>query len=236
MVVRVAWRAVASGASRVVVCGDDEQILDACRRRGLESILTSAEHESGTDRLSEAARLLNLEADRIVVNVQGDEPLIPPETIRAVAQLLESRADCDIATCAHRLDVRDELFDPNVVKVVTDAAGTALLFSRAPIPWFRDRFEAAWSAPRGTVEAILPPEYFALRHVGLYAYRVEFLLRFSQLPPAPLESIEKLEQLRAMWHGSRVAVLTMDSPLPPGVDTSEDLARVVAILARHAAP
>jgi 3-deoxy-manno-octulosonate cytidylyltransferase (CMP-KDO synthetase) len=178
-------------------------------------------------------RALQGDADRVIANVQADEPLIPPDAIRAVAQLLEARADCDIATCAHRLHLRDELFDPNVVKVVVDAAGTALLFSRAPIPWSRDEFAGAWSAPPGSQAQILPPEYLALRHVGLYAYRAEFLGRFSQFQPAPLEVAEKLEQLRALWHGSRIAVMTMDSPLPPGVDTPEDLTRVRSMLAHH---
>jgi 3-deoxy-manno-octulosonate cytidylyltransferase (CMP-KDO synthetase) len=234
MVVRVAWRAVASGAARVVVCADDEQILAACRRHGLEAILTAADHETGTDRLCEAARLLDLAPDLIVVNVQGDEPLIPPEAIRAVAELLEARADCDIATCAHRLHLRDELFDPNVVKVVTDAGGTALLFSRAPIPWSRELFAGAWSARPAGLPEILPPEVEAMRHVGLYAYRAEFLLRFSRLQPAPIEQAEKLEQLRALWHGSRIAVMRVDSALPPGVDTADDLARVRAVLAPNA--
>jgi 3-deoxy-manno-octulosonate cytidylyltransferase (CMP-KDO synthetase) len=200
----------------------------------VEAILTAASHETGTDRLSEAARLLALAPDLIVVNVQGDEPLIPPESIRAVAALLQARADCDIATCAHRLHLRDELFDPNVVKVVTDAGGTALLFSRAPIPWSRDLFAGAWAVQDGGIARILPPEVEALRHVGLYAYRAEFLLRFSQLAPAPLEQAEKLEQLRALWHGSRIAVMQVDSALPPGVDTPADLARVRSLLAPHA--
>ncbi len=226
MVVRVAQQAIASGAARVVVCADDARILAACERHGVQAMLTAAGHATGTDRLSEAALALGLHADQIVVNVQGDEPLIPPDAIGAVARLLHTRADCDIATCAHRLGRRDELFDPNVVKVVTDARGTALLFSRAPIPWARDDF-----GPGTTAASALPAHYEALRHVGLYAYRAAFLQRFGQLAPAPIERAEKLEQLRALWHGSRIAVMRIDAPLPPGVDTPEDLERVRSILA-----
>jgi 3-deoxy-manno-octulosonate cytidylyltransferase (CMP-KDO synthetase) len=179
----------------------------------------------------------------VVVNVQADEPLIDPATIGAVARLLQARPECDIATVAHPLRRLEELFDPNVVKVVTDAAGLALLFSRAPIPWSREHFAvAAGSAggqarrsPRGEGGSRAgdqwPPDLQALRHVGLYAYRAGFLQRFRQLSPAPIERAEKLEQLRALWHGSRIAVLQVDASLPPGVDTPEDLARVRALLA-----
>ncbi len=232
MVVRVARRAAASGARRVVVCADDARVTAACRQHGVESILTAVEHPSGTDRLSEAARQLALDPAAIVVNVQGDEPLIEPETIRAVARQLQARPDCDIATVAHPLHGLDQLFDPNVVKVVTDASGLALLFSRAPIPWSRDQFGDAWRGlGGGGAGAPLPEGLPALRHVGLYAYRAGFLQRFRQLAPAPIELAEKLEQLRALWHGSRIAVVRIDSPLPPGVDTPEDLARVRALLA-----
>jgi len=232
MVVRVAWRAVQSGAARVVVCCDDEQILLACRRHGVEALLTAADHSCGTDRLSEAARLLRLDEDQVVVNVQGDEPLIPPQAIRTVATLLDARADCELATCAHRLHLRAALFDPNVVKVVVDSGGTALFFSRAPIPWSRELFATAESAFADAADAQLPPEFPALRHVGLYAYRAGFLARFNALAPAPLEIAEKLEQLRALWYGSRIAVATIDNALPPGVDTAEDLERVRGVLAR----
>jgi 3-deoxy-manno-octulosonate cytidylyltransferase (CMP-KDO synthetase) len=228
MVVRVARRAAASGAQRVVVCADDPRIRVACQQHGVESILTSPEHPSGTDRLSEAVTQLGLDPSALIVNVQGDEPLIEPATISAVARLLQQRSDCDIATVAHPLQRTEELFDPNVVKVVTDAAGLALLFSRAPIPWSRDHFG---DAGRGTVVDRWPDDLPALRHVGLYAYRAGFLQRFRQLTPAPIELAEKLEQLRALWHGVRIAVMKIDSPMPPGVDTPEDLARVRALLA-----
>ena len=232
MVVRVARQAAASGASRVVVCADDVRILAACRQHGVESILTEVGHPSGTDRLSEAAEQLGLQASDVVVNVQADEPLIDPATIGAVARLLQARPECDIATVAHPLRRLEELFDPNVVKVVTDAAGLALLFSRAPIPWSREHFAvAAGSAGGSRAGDQWPPDLQALRHVGLYAYRAGFLQRFRQLSPAPIERAEKLEQLRALWHGSRIAVLQVDASLPPGVDTPEDLARVRALLA-----
>lgn len=219
MVVHVARRATASGAARVVVCGDDARILDACRRHGVEAVLTSAAHASGTDRLAEAAAALRLPASQIVVNVQGDEPLIPPHAVAAVARLLERRKDCDIATCAHPIDRLEELFDPNVVKVVLDRDGTALLFSRAPIPWHRDAFAADPGARSGPLDA----RHGALRHVGLYAYRATFLLQFNRLQPAPIETLEMLEQLRALWNGSRIAVERLDGALPRGVDTPEDL-------------
>jgi 3-deoxy-manno-octulosonate cytidylyltransferase (CMP-KDO synthetase) len=232
MVVRVARQAAASGASRVVVCADDARILAACRQHGVESILTSAEHPSGTDRLSEAAQQLGLEPSALVVNVQGDEPLIDPAVIRGVAHLLQARPECDIATVAHPLHRLDQLFDPNVVKVVVDAGGLALLFSRAPIPWSRDHF-ADWPAfaPGAVAPGAKAGELPALRHVGLYAYRARFLQRFRQLSPAPIELAEKLEQLRALWHGSRIAVMQIDASMPPGIDTPEDLARVRALLA-----
>ncbi len=232
MVVRVARQAEASGASRVVVCADDQRLLAACREHGVESILTGTEHPSGTDRLAEAAQRLDLDPCAVVVNVQCDEPLIDPATIRAVAQLLQARSECDIATVAHPLNNLQELFDPNVVKVVTNAVGLALLFSRAPIPWSRDHFANAWrdgSALQST--GTWPDDLQALRHVGRYAYRVGFLQRFRQLAPAPIELAEKLEQLRALWYGSLIAVMRIDSALPPGVDTPEDLARVRALLA-----
>jgi 3-deoxy-manno-octulosonate cytidylyltransferase (CMP-KDO synthetase) len=248
MVVRVARQAAASGASRVVVCADDVRILTACRQHGVESILTEIGHPSGTDRLSEAAEQLGLQASDVVVNVQADEPLIDPATIGAVARLLQARPECDIATVAHPLRRLEELFDPNVVKVVTDAAGLALLFSRAPIPWSRENFAVAPGSAGGHARRSpqgeggrpagdqWPADLQALRHVGLYAYRAGFLQRFRQLSPAPIELAEKLEQLRALWHGSRIAVLQVDASLPPGVDTPQDLARVRALLAGAAEP
>jgi 3-deoxy-manno-octulosonate cytidylyltransferase (CMP-KDO synthetase) len=223
MVVRVAQRARASGAARVVVAADDAQIASACQLHGVEAVLTSPHHETGTDRLAEAAALLGLAADEVVVNVQGDEPLLPPAVIDDVAALLVRHADCDIATAAHPISDAAEFFNPNVVKVVTDRDGRALYFSRAPIPWARDAFAVS----RDT----LPADLGARRHVGLYAYRVGFLRRFPTLTPDPLETCERLEQLRALAHGHRIVVLGLDAALPPGVDTPADLDRVRALFA-----
>jgi len=224
MVVRVAQRAQQSGASRVVVAADSDEIVAACRLHGVQALLTSPAHPTGTDRLAEAAAQLALDDSEIVVNVQGDEPLIPPATVAAVARLLQERSDCGIATAAHALHDAAEFFSPNVVKVVTDRMGRALLFSRAPIPWSRDAFAQTHDA--------LPAGLPALRHVGLYAYRAGFLRAYPRLPRAPIEAHESLEQLRALWHGVGIAVLALDAPLPPGVDTQADLDRVRTLLAR----
>lgn len=223
LVVRAAQRAAAAGARRVVVAADGEEIAAACRAHGVEVVLTSPAHPTGTDRLAEACALLDLADDAIVVNVQGDEPLIPPTVIADVAALLARQPDCAIATAAHSLHDAAEFFSPNVVKVVVDRAGRALLFSRAPIPWARDAF----AADRSTLPAGLP----ALRHVGLYAYRAAFLRAYPKLARDPLEVFESLEQLRALAHGYRIAVLMLAAALPPGVDTPEDLERARAAIA-----
>ena len=232
MVVRVARRAAASGARRVVVCADSARILDACHLHGVEAILTDDRHPTGTDRLAQACRLLELDAQALVVNVQGDEPLIPPSVIRAVAAALAGDPHCDIATAAHALGDAREFFDPNVVKVVRDARGRALLFSRAPIPWARDAFAANGTLPQ-TRPAALPAQLPALRHVGLYAYRVAYLLRFPQLSRPAIEELESLEQLRALYHGNAITVMELSAPLPAGVDTPADLERVRQALAHH---
>ncbi len=229
MVVRVARRAAASGAGRVVVCADSARVLDACHRHGVQAILTDDRHPTGTDRLAQACALLGLAPDALVVNVQGDEPLIPPAVIRAVAAVLAADPQCDIATAAHPLEDVREFFDPNVVKVVCDARGRALLFSRAPIPWPRDAFAGAAGAP----PAALPPGLPALRHVGLYAYRVAYLQRFPMLARPAIEAFESLEQLRALHHGSAIAVMPLTGALPAGVDTPADLERVRQLLAHH---
>lgn len=223
MVVRVADRARESGADRVVIATDDERVMAAARAHGVEALMTRADHPTGTDRLAEAAALLGLSPDAIVVNVQGDEPLLEPALIRRMAELLARHADASIATACHPIDDAAEAFNTNVVKVVRDANGYALYFSRAPIPWARDAFAASREA--------LPEGLPILRHYGLYAYRVAFLARFPELAPAPIERFEALEQLRALWHGHRIVVdLTMGTPAP-GVDTPEDLERVRAIYA-----
>ena len=224
MVVRVARAAAASGAERVAVAADSAEIVDACSAHGVEALLTRADHASGTDRLAEAVEHLGLADDALVVNVQGDEPLMPAAVVRRVAEALAQRTDCAIATACHPLHDAAEFFSPNVVKVVTDANGRALYFSRAPIPWSRDAFAADRDR--------LPPGLPARRHVGLYAYRAGFLRRFPQLPPAPLEQHESLEQLRALAHGFGIAVIELPEALPPGVDTPEDLERVRALLLR----
>ncbi|MGE5339037.1 MAG: 3-deoxy-manno-octulosonate cytidylyltransferase, partial [Gemmatimonadota bacterium] len=198
----------------------------ACTAHGVAAVLTSPRHATGTDRLAETAQQLGLPDDSIVVNVQGDEPLIPPGVIDDVAQLLLERPECAMATAAHAMTDAVEFFSANVVKVVTDAAGRALLFSRAPIPWSRDAFVHG----RDRLPADLP----TLRHIGLYAYRAGFLRSYPGLPVAPIEMHESLEQLRALWHGHGIAVLTLSSPLPPGVDTAEDLEQVRAIFAAGA--
>jgi 3-deoxy-manno-octulosonate cytidylyltransferase (CMP-KDO synthetase) len=223
MVVRVARRAAASGASLVVVATDSDEVLAACQCFGVAAVRTRADHPTGTDRLAEAVDTLQLADEAIVVNLQGDEPLLPPQVVTRVAGLLAQRPDCAMATAAHPLADAAEFFDPNVVKVVTDAGGRALLFSRAPIPWARDAFAAARDR--------LPEGLPAWRHVGLYAYRAGFLRRFPGLPRAPIEEQENLEQLRALWHGFGIAVLPLAEPLPPGVDTPEDLQKVRALLA-----
>jgi len=214
MIVRTAQRAAASRASRVVVAADDDEIVAACAARGVAALLTAKTHASGSDRIAEAAAALGLGDDEIVVNVQGDEPLIEPALIDACAALLAERRDCVMSTAAHAIADADEFANPNVVKVVVDAAGRALYFSRAPIPWPRD---AGRVDPSATTS---PP----LRHVGLYAYRAGFLRRFPTLAASPLEETERLEQLRVLWHGERIAVHV--SALAPGVgvDTEEDLA------------
>jgi 3-deoxy-manno-octulosonate cytidylyltransferase (CMP-KDO synthetase) len=224
MVVRVARGATASGAAQVVVAADSREIVDACSAHGVEALLTRVDHATGTDRLAEAVGRLGLADDAIVVNVQGDEPLMPAAVVRRVADTLADRTDCAIATACHPLHDATEFFNPNVVKVVTDATGRALYFSRAPIPWARDAF----SVHRDR----LPPGLPARRHIGLYAYRAGFLRRFPELPPAPLEQYECLEQLRALAHGFGIAVLELPEALPPGVDTAEDLERVRALIAR----
>jgi 3-deoxy-manno-octulosonate cytidylyltransferase (CMP-KDO synthetase) len=216
MIVRVAQRAALSAATRVVVATDAPEVRAACEAHGVNAVMTRADHPSGSDRLAEAVDLLGLADADLVVNVQGDEPLIAPSMIDACAQRLATSPECVMATVGHALDDAAEFANPNVVKLVMDAAGRALYFSRAPIPWWRD----GAGAPRG-----------ALRHVGLYAYRAGFLRRFPQLPASPLEQTESLEQLRVLWHGERIAVHVSAEKPGPGVDTPEDLARVRALMA-----
>jgi 3-deoxy-manno-octulosonate cytidylyltransferase (CMP-KDO synthetase) len=223
MVVRVAQRASKSSAARVVVAADSPAIVAACETHGVAALLTRTDHPSGSDRLAEACSLLGLGAQDIVVNVQGDEPLIDPALIDAVAGLLENRADCAMSTAAHAIDQLADFLSPHVVKVVLDAQNTALYFSRAPIPVGRDFHGEAW----WDTSSLPKP----LRHVGIYGYRVGFLQTFPTLPQAPLEQLESLEQLRALWHGHRIAVHITLNPPGVGVDTPEDLERVRRLLA-----
>jgi 3-deoxy-manno-octulosonate cytidylyltransferase (CMP-KDO synthetase) len=225
MIVRVAERARGSGAARIVVATDDERIRDAVTAHGFESVMTRSDHATGTDRLAEAAVRLRLPADHVVVNVQGDEPLLEPALIRQMARLLEGAGDAAMATACHPIDDPHEAFNPNVVKVVLDARGYALYFSRATIPWARDAFAA--DSER------IPPGLPLYRHYGLYAYRVSFLLDYPALPPAPIERFEALEQLRALWHGHRIVVAVTDGTPAPGVDTEQDLERVRALYAER---
>ena len=223
MVVRVAERALASGATRVVVATDDERVRAAVAAHGMLACMTRADHPTGTDRLSEAAIALGLADNEIVVNVQGDEPLLDPALMRSMASLLEAHRDAAIATACHPIGDVAEAFNPNVVKVVLDERRNALYFSRATIPWARDAFAGgATAVPEGL------PLY---RHYGLYAYRVRFLLAYPTLSSAPIERFEALEQLRALWHGYRIVVEIAAGTPAPGVDTPEDLERVRALFA-----
>ena len=224
MVVRVAQRAAMSHAQQVVVAADDPSIVAACTRYGVRALLTRVDHASGSDRLAEACVQLGLDGDAAVVNVQGDEPLIDPALIDACAALLDRHPDCAMATAAHPIDSLADYLNPNVVKVVLDAAGRALLFSRAPLPWWRD---GPLNASGGLTALPDPPP---LRHVGLYAYRAAFLRRFPSLAMAPLERIEALEQLRVLWHGERIVVHVSAQAPGAGVDTPADLERVRSLL------
>ena len=219
-------RSSASGARSVVIATDHPTILEAARRFGAVARLTSAEHPSGTDRLAELAALEGWGESDIVVNVQGDEPLIPPALIRQAAGLLAARPGADIATLATPIGALEEFLDPNVVKVVTDAAGRALYFSRAPIPWCREGARAGLASQRQFTGA--------RRHIGLYAYRVGALARLAALAPSPLELAERLEQLRALEQGLRIAVADACEPPGPDVNTAEDLARVAALISAEA--
>lgn len=229
MVVRVAQRCAASQAARIVVAADDAEIVAACAQHGVQALLTRTDHATGSDRLAEACDLLGLPDDAHVVNVQGDEPLIDPALIDACAALLAARPECVMSTAAHPIDSLEEFANPNVVKVVTDAAGRALYFSRAPMPWWRDGYAGGLGA--GTPLATPAP----LRHIGLYGYTAGFLRRYPTLPASPLEAIESLEQLRVLWHGERIAVHVSPSRPGPGVDTPQDLERVRQLLGQNGA-
>ena len=217
MVVRVAEQALASAAARVVIATDDERVRDSALPHGCEVVMTSPGHASGTDRIAEAVQQLGLADNAIVVNVQGDEPLLPPALIRAVGSALAG-SEAPMATACHPLHEAAEIVNPHIVKVVLDRHSHALYFSRAPIPWARDAFAAGVRAiPQGL------PVY---RHIGIYAYRVGFLRQYSAMAPSPLERFESLEQLRVLWHGEKIHVIVTPEAPPGGVDTVEDVLRV----------
>ncbi|MDE2599985.1 MAG: 3-deoxy-manno-octulosonate cytidylyltransferase [Rhodocyclaceae bacterium] len=218
MIVRVAEAAEKSGASEIIIACDQQDIRAAVMQYGYTAVMTHADHPSGTDRIVEVVEHMGWADDEIVVNVQGDEPLIPPALIDAVAAALEKDPGASIATASHAIHTAADAFNPNVVKVVTAQNGRALYFSRAPIPWHRDGFAMNREE--------LPADYNLQRHVGIYAYRVGFLRRYGNLLPSPVERWESLEQLRALWHGDAITVVETDSAPPPGVDTPEDLERV----------
>ena len=218
MVVRVVEAAQRAQPDGVWVATDDARVLAAVVAHGHHGVLTRPDHPSGTDRIAEVAQQLGWHDDEIVVNVQGDEPLIDPALVAGVAAALADDPQASIATAAHPIEQAAEFFNPNVVKVAVDGRGHALYFSRAPIPWHRDGLAATRSA--------LPAGFAPRRHVGLYAYRVAFLKRYGQLAPAPLEQWESLEQLRALWHGFEIRVIECGQPPAPGVDTTEDLERM----------
>ncbi|WP_020408751.1 3-deoxy-manno-octulosonate cytidylyltransferase [Hahella ganghwensis] len=222
MVQHVYHRAEESRASSIYVATDDHRIEAAVTAFGGGCLMTSANHPSGTDRLAECAALLELDDDHIIVNVQGDEPLLPADLINLVAENLASHSDAGIATLCEKIHDRETLFNPNVVKVVKDEAGMAMYFSRAPIPWARDFFAENSSGLDQSVDFY--------RHIGIYAYRVGFLRSYVNWGTSPIEVIEALEQLRALWHGVSIHVGVVTQSPPAGVDTPEDLQRVRSLL------
>ena len=223
MIQHVFERACESGAEEVVIATDDARIEDAVRRFSNRVYLTSTEHASGTDRIAEVVSSLRWEENTVVVNLQGDEPMMPPALLAQVAQALIAHGNADMATLAVPLSEPDQLFDHNVVKVVVDRNGYALYFSRATIPWKRDVFEPGIAARASWLDGVH-------RHLGIYAYHAEFLAGYATLPVSPIERMESLEQLRVLWNGGRIAVDVSTHAPPAGVDTAEDLARVVAAL------
>ncbi|MDP2904091.1 MAG: 3-deoxy-manno-octulosonate cytidylyltransferase [Methylovulum sp.] len=223
MIAHVCGRAQEAGAETIIVATDDERIFQAVNALGFTAMMTRPDHQSGTERIAEVAALCGWGANDIIVNLQGDEPLIPAHYIRDVAGALAGQNQAGIATLAAEIIGEEEIFNPNAVKVVLNNAGYALYFSRAPIPWERGRFTAAGGKPSGKMTY--------LRHIGMYAYTVDFLRRYCRWDASLLESIESLEQLRILWQGEAVLVKTVDKTPPAGVDTPEDLLRVEQILA-----
>ncbi|BBO60355.1 3-deoxy-manno-octulosonate cytidylyltransferase [Mycoavidus sp. B2-EB] len=237
MVIHVALRAQKSGAQRTIIATDSPRIVECAGQYNIEVMLTAESHACGTDRLAELATQLDWADDQIIVNVQGDEPLIDPTLIQAMAAHLATHPSCALASAAHPIKSIEEIFNPNVVKVVLDARGYALYFSRAPIPWARDVWQGVMgengfsisqaASTNSTLDQSKQPVY---RHIGIYAYRASFLRRFATLTPSPLEGVEALEQLRALWHGESIAMYVTDKAPIAGVDTAADLERVRAFL------
>jgi 3-deoxy-manno-octulosonate cytidylyltransferase (CMP-KDO synthetase) len=225
MIAHVCDRANEANAQQIVVATDDERILNTIIDLGFEGILTSENHESGTERIAEVAEKYGWEDGTIIVNLQGDEPLLPAHYITQVAKALASQTQAGIATLAARIFESDDIFNPNAVKVVLDKQGYALYFSRAPIPWNRATFATTQE---------MPSDLSYLRHIGLYAYTVGFLKKYCAWSPSPLESIEALEQLRILWHGEKILVQTVEKAPIAGVDTLEDLQRVETIMKKQA--
>lgn len=224
LIVRTAQQALKSKAHLVVVATDHQDIVAICERHKIDVVLTSENHHSGTDRIKEAAELLNLNDDEVIINVQGDEPLIDPELINRLAGFILTQ-NTEIATIAHQIDSEDEIFNPHVVKVVLDKFGNALYFSRATIPFYRDGFPPSHDFK-------LPTELSILRHIGIYAYQVGFIKKYNQLQLSPIEQVEGLEQLRALYNGYKIAVLITDTIPAAGVDTLADLGRVRQLVCR----
>lgn len=214
MVIRVAEQAAQSGTQQIIIATDHQPIIDAAQKHGFQACMTRPDHSSGTDRIAEVSAQQGWADDTIVVNVQGDEPLIPPSLISAVAQHLHDHPDCAIATACHPIHEETFMRNPNIVKVVLDKHGNALYFSRAPIPWPRDAY--AQNQP-------LPQNVTVLRHIGIYAYRAGFLRAYGQLAPSIIEQVESLEQLRALYHGYKIGVTKTNQAPPSGVDTEQDL-------------
>ncbi len=222
MIQHVCEKALQAEAEQVIVATDDERIYTAVNDLGLEAVMTDASHQSGTERIAQVAEIMQWPDDVVIVNLQGDEPLIPPAYIHDVASVLMTQQRADMSTLAARVIDRQEIFNANAVKVVLDAEDYALYFSRAPIPWHRESFPDAMPDWRHDM-----PYY---RHIGMYAYRVAFLKRYCQWPASPLEKIESLEQLRVLWHGETLKVKVVDKIPEAGVDTEEDLARINRLL------
>jgi len=226
MVQHVYERALKSAATDVYVATDDQRVMDALSAYGSKALMTSREHLSGTDRLAEVVEQLNMKDEDILVNVQGDEPLIPPEVINQVAANLQRNSDCVCATLSESIKSADVFLDPSVVKVVTDLKGRALYFSRAPIPLPRDQIEELKNAATESSDKVLADTMNMQRHIGIYAYRPKLLKSFTKWHPAPPEVLESLEQLRILWQGEKIHVAEACSTVPPGVDTQADLEKI----------